>query len=73
MFVEAKISHSRKQIEYALLAQLVERTTLNRVVVGSIPTQGVTFLTFFCQFCMRFVNTISFASLRFCTVDRSWV
>jgi hypothetical protein len=26
----------------AELAQLVERTTLNRVVVGSIPTFGVT-------------------------------
>ena len=27
----------------AWLAQLVERTTLNRVVVGSIPTLGVCF------------------------------
>ena len=30
----------------AFLAQSVERTTLNRVVVGSIPTEGA----FFCFF-----------------------
>ena len=29
----------------ACLAQLVERTTFNRVVVGSIPTMGVHFLS----------------------------
>ena len=34
------MSHLKKMC--ALLAQLVERTTLNRVVVGSIPTQGGT-------------------------------
>ena len=36
---------------YARLAQSVERTTLNRVVVGSIPTSGVYFieLNFFLQ------------------------
>jgi hypothetical protein len=28
-------------MQQAFLAQSVERTTLNRVVVGSIPTEGV--------------------------------
>jgi hypothetical protein len=32
---------------HARLAQSVERTTLNRVVVGSIPTSGAFFLNFF--------------------------
>ena len=35
---DLSVQHFRSS---ALLAQLVERTTLNRVVVGSIPTQGV--------------------------------
>ena len=36
-----------KTIQKARLAQSVERTTLNRVVVGSIPTSGGT--TSFCS------------------------
>ena len=35
------------KITTAGLAQLVERTTLNRVVVGSIPTFGIHYLLFF--------------------------
>ena len=38
------LSPNVRQSSNALLAQLVERTTLNRVVVGSIPTQGAFFL-----------------------------
>ena len=34
----ATLSHTR-----ALVAQMVERKTLNLVVVGSIPTEGVLF------------------------------
>ena len=34
---------SKNSLKKAWLAQSVERTTLNRVVVGSIPTLGVNF------------------------------
>ena len=34
---------SLKQLKYARLAQSVERTTLNRAVVGSTPTSGFLF------------------------------
>ena len=38
----AQIIRSGDEIHrYALLAQLVERAAVNRVVVGSSPTQGV--------------------------------
>ena len=37
---DLSVQHFRSS---ALLAQLVERTTLNRVVVGSIPTLGARF------------------------------
>ena len=36
-----KISSGDDFHRYALLAQLVERAAVNRVVVGSSPTQGV--------------------------------
>ena len=48
------------------LAQLVERKTLNLVVVGSSPTVGVTFL-YFCVWCVgTFCNSAmrrAFASI----------
>jgi hypothetical protein len=37
------LQFSAASSKFAELAQLVERTTLNRVVVGSIPTFGVSF------------------------------
>ena len=39
----------------AELAQSVERTTLNRVVVGSIPTFGVSFIIPFCPDVAKFL------------------
>ena len=41
-----KLINPCPEMNGAFLAQSVERTTLNRVVVGSIPTEGA----FFCFF-----------------------
>ena len=41
---ETRILHRFSCMRVALVAQMVERKTLNLVVVGSIPTEGVTFL-----------------------------
>ena len=42
--IETRILHLFSVIRVALVAQMVERKTLNLVVVGSIPTEGVVFL-----------------------------
>ena len=42
--IETRILHIFSVIGIALVAQMVERKTLNLVVVGSIPTEGVVFL-----------------------------
>ena len=42
--IETRILHCFVTIRVALVAQMVERKTLNLVVVGSIPTEGVVFL-----------------------------
>ena len=39
--IETRILHHFVTIRVALVAQMVERKTLNLVVVGSIPTEGV--------------------------------
>ena len=39
--IETRILHHFVTIRIALVAQMVERKTLNLVVVGSIPTEGV--------------------------------
>ena len=39
--IETRILHLFVTIRIALVAQMVERKTLNLVVVGSIPTEGV--------------------------------
>ena len=41
--IETRILHHFTTIRVALVAQMVERKTLNLVVVGSIPTEGVSF------------------------------
>ena len=41
--IETRILHHFITIRIALVAQMVERKTLNLVVVGSIPTEGVLF------------------------------
>ena len=42
--IETRILHLFNVMRVALVAQMVERKTLNLVVVGSIPTEGVVFL-----------------------------
>ena len=39
--IETRILHHFTTVRVALVAQMVERKTLNLVVVGSIPTEGV--------------------------------
>ena len=39
--IETRILHLLINARVALVAQMVERKTLNLVVVGSIPTEGV--------------------------------
>ena len=39
--IETRILHCFVTMRVALVAQMVERKTLNLVVVGSIPTEGV--------------------------------
>ena len=39
--IETRILHLLSVRSLALVAQMVERKTLNLVVVGSIPTEGV--------------------------------
>ena len=39
--IETRILHLFSCMRVALVAQMVERKTLNLVVVGSIPTEGV--------------------------------
>ena len=55
------------------LAQSVERTTLNRVVVGSIPTFGVLCLAFVLDRCSIREGYLLLASLQYvwslCSVD----
>ena len=41
--IETRILHLFSCMRVALVAQMVERKTLNLVVVGSIPTEGVVF------------------------------
>ena len=43
--IETRILHHFVTIRVALVAQMVERKTLNLVVVGSIPTEGVFLLS----------------------------
>ena len=43
--IETRILHHFTTIRVALVAQMVERKTLNLVVVGSIPTEGVFLFT----------------------------
>ena len=48
--IETRILHCFITIRVALVAQMVERKTLNLVVVGSIPTGGASFFFLFvCQ------------------------
>ena len=62
--IETRILHCFITIRVALVAQMVERKTLNLVVVGSIPTEGVFCLISQVRYGASAPHNVEFTALR---------
>ena len=62
--IETRILHCFVTMRVALVAQMVERKTLNLVVVGSIPTEGVFCLLSHVQYKASATHNVEFTALR---------